>query len=293
MADTSISIGVISDTHALLRPEVVEALEGCELILHAGDVGSAEVLSGLRRVAPVIAVRGNNDRGNWANKLRESETVEVGQVRILLQHEAKKIAVDTKQFRVVITGHSHKPSAVENDGVLYLNPGSAGPRRFHLPISLALLQVSGDEVAAELVKLNVSMIEEKEHKNVSTRKGRRSTAEGMIDRAADTAGALGDRVASLVVDSVAVAAGSLRPVSGALSEELQPGNRGRRTAGDVAERTVKQAAKTNRKVARAEAGVAKRVTKSAKKTARKAAKATKSTSSKSPQKKTTKKAKKR
>ena len=150
-------IGVISDTHGLLRPEAVEALRGVELILHAGDVGSPEVLDALQGIAPVVAVRGNNDKGAWAEELPAWEVAEVGVVFIYMIHDVKEIDLSPEGagFQVVVSGHSHKPSVEERKGVLYVNPGSAGPRRFKLPISVARLTVSGETVSAELVELSV------------------------------------------------------------------------------------------------------------------------------------------
>ena len=150
-------IGVISDTHGLLRPEAVEALRGVELILHAGDVGSPEVLDALQGIAPVVAVRGNNDKGAWAEELPAWEVAEVGVVFIYMIHDVKEIDLSPAAagFQVVVSGHSHKPSVEERKGVLYVNPGSAGPRRFKLPISVARLTVSGETISAEVVELSV------------------------------------------------------------------------------------------------------------------------------------------
>ncbi len=150
-------VGVISDTHGLLRPEAVAALAGVELILHAGDVGGPEVLEALAEIAPVVAVRGNNDRGAWAEGLPIREAVEVGAVRVYLLHDLKEIGLSPSAagFRVVVSGHSHKPCAEERGGVLYLNPGSAGPRRFKLPVAVARLTVRGAEASAELIELSV------------------------------------------------------------------------------------------------------------------------------------------
>ena len=148
-------IGVISDTHGLLRPEAVAALRGVDLILHAGDVGSAEVLETLKGIAPVVAVRGNNDKGAWAENLPHWEVAEVGPVSIYMIHDLKEIDLSPAAagFQVVVSGHSHQPSVEEHKGVLYVNPGSAGPRRFSLPISIARLRVSGEAVSAELIEL--------------------------------------------------------------------------------------------------------------------------------------------
>ena len=149
------TLGVISDTHGLVRPEALAALAGVERIVHAGDIGGPEVLEALERVAPVTAVRGNNDRGGWAKKIPETEVVEIGGVSLYLLHDLHELDLEPRAagFAAVITGHSHQPKLDERDGVLYLNPGSAGPRRFKLPISLAKLTVAKKRVSAELVTL--------------------------------------------------------------------------------------------------------------------------------------------
>ncbi len=148
-------IGVISDTHGLLRPEAVAALRGVEHIVHAGDVGSPEVLSALATIAPVTAVRGNNDKGTWAAALAETEVVEVGAVSIFVIHDVAELDVDPVAggFGVVIAGHSHRPVNEIRAGVLWFNPGSAGPRRFRLPIALGLLTVDDGNVRGEIVTL--------------------------------------------------------------------------------------------------------------------------------------------
>jgi len=150
-------IGLISDTHGLVRPEALEALKGVDQILHAGDVGSSEVLVALRSIAPVIAVRGNNDKGQWASELPDWEVLEVGVVSIYMLHDVKGIDLNPAAagFQVVVSGHSHKPAVDERKGVLYVNPGSAGPRRFNLPVSVARLTVSGEAISAELIELNI------------------------------------------------------------------------------------------------------------------------------------------
>jgi putative phosphoesterase len=148
-------VGVISDTHGLLRPEAVEALKGSELIVHAGDIGGPEVIEALRAVAPVVAVRGNNDRGRWAEEFPPYDVAEVGATYLYVLHDLKELDLspEASGFRVVVSGHSHKPLAVERRGVLYLNPGSAGPRRFKLPVTVARLNVNGDDAAAEIINL--------------------------------------------------------------------------------------------------------------------------------------------
>jgi putative phosphoesterase len=149
-------IGVISDTHGLIRPEALRALDGADLIIHAGDIGNSEVIAALRSIARVIAIRGNNDRGAWAGKFPETAVVEVGQTKIFVLHDVKELDLDlnTAGFRVVISGHSHCPSKVERDGVLFLNPGSAGPRRFKLPVAVAMLRVEGASIDGRIVKLS-------------------------------------------------------------------------------------------------------------------------------------------
>ena len=150
-------VGVISDTHGLVRPEAVDALTGSALIIHAGDVGRPEVLEELGRVAPVVAVRGNNDRGAWAEALAEYEAFEVNKAFVYVLHDLKELdlAPAAAGFRVVVSGHSHQPLAEERRGVLYLNPGSAGPRRFKLPVTVARLKMNGEDVNAEIIHLDV------------------------------------------------------------------------------------------------------------------------------------------
>ena len=145
-------IGVISDTHGLLRPEVKKLFSGVNLILHAGDIGAPEVLEELKQWAPVTAVRGNNDKGKWAERIPETEVVQVGSAYLYMLHDVKELDLNptAADFQVVISGHSHKPSIDRRDGVLYLNPGSAGPRRFTLPVSVARLTVEDSAVAGEL-----------------------------------------------------------------------------------------------------------------------------------------------
>ena len=151
-------IGVISDTHGLVRPEALRALAGADLIVHAGDVGGPEVLDALRAVAPVVAVRGNNDRGPWAAALAETEVVETDGRSLYVLHDLKTLDLDPRAagFDAVIAGHSHQPRIERRDGVLYLNPGSAGPRRFRLPIAVAELAIDGTVVRARIVELAVA-----------------------------------------------------------------------------------------------------------------------------------------
>lgn len=148
-------IGVISDTHGLVRPQALGALRGSDLIIHAGDVGAPEVLERLRALAPVAAVRGNVDRGAWADELPEERTVEMGGARIHVIHNLKALAAAPEGCRLVISGHSHKPSIQRRDGVIYLNPGSAGPRRFTLPVAVATVRLSSRSVRPRLVELAV------------------------------------------------------------------------------------------------------------------------------------------
>jgi|SRR5580658_1530645 putative phosphoesterase len=152
---SSVLIGVISDTHGLLRPEAVEALRGADSIIHAGDVGSPEILDKLAAIAPVTAVRGNIDTKAWAGKLPETEVLEVVGISIYVLHDLAQLDLKPKAagFAVVVSGHSHVPKQEVCDGVLYFNPGSAGPRRFKLPVSVGRLIVDGGRVRGELVDL--------------------------------------------------------------------------------------------------------------------------------------------
>jgi putative phosphoesterase len=150
------TIGVISDTHGLLRPEALAALAGCDLIVHAGDVGRPEVIAGLEGIAPVYAVRGNVD-GPWAEGLPGDRVVETAGVRLFVLHDVQRLAFDPAGggFAAVIAGHSHKAARSLRGGVLYLNPGSAGPRRFRLPVTVARLRLEGGQLDAEIVTLRV------------------------------------------------------------------------------------------------------------------------------------------
>lgn len=152
-------LGVISDTHGLLRPEAVAALRGCELILHAGDIGKPEVLDALQEIAPVRAIRGNNDNDEWAAELPEREIITVDDVQIYILHDVKALDINPQRagHDVVISGHSHKPSIAERDGVLFLNPGAAGPRRFKLPVSVARLVIADGQAKAEIIELEIGL----------------------------------------------------------------------------------------------------------------------------------------
>ena len=150
-------IGLISDTHGLLRWQALEALRGSELILHAGDVGKPEILPALREIAPVIAVRGNVDTSDWAKTLPETAVAEAGKVLLYVLHDVHALDLNPAAagFRVVVSGHSHQPGKFERDGVLYINPGSAGPHRFRLPITVARLNLARTPFEAEFVELKV------------------------------------------------------------------------------------------------------------------------------------------
>ncbi len=152
----SITIGVISDTHGLLRPEAIRGLQGAEHIIHAGDVGARGILTDISAIAPLTAVRGNVDKGVWAQKLAETEVVEIGGVLIYVLHDLVKLDLNprTAGFSVVISGHSHIPRQEIRDGVLYFNPGSAGPRRFKLPVAIGRLIVDSGQVLAETITLD-------------------------------------------------------------------------------------------------------------------------------------------
>lgn len=149
-------VGVLADTNGLIRPEMLDALAGASRLIHAGGVGTPEVLEALERIAPVTAVRGNNDRGAWGESLPRSQVVEVESVRIYVVHDLSELELDpaAEGLRVVVTGHAHEPSIDFRDGVLYLNPGSAGPRRSDHPGTVARLRIDGDEIDPEIVHLS-------------------------------------------------------------------------------------------------------------------------------------------
>jgi len=154
----NVRIGLISDTHGLLRPQAVEALRGSNYIIHAGDIGDAGVLERLSAIAPVTAVRGNNDRDRWAAAINHTEALRIGSVSIYVIHDLAELDIDPSAhgFQVVVSGHSHRPVSSLRDGVLFINPGSAGPRRFTLPVSLGRLLISGTQITPRLIELDVS-----------------------------------------------------------------------------------------------------------------------------------------
>ena len=149
-----IRIGLISDTHGLLRPEALDVLRGSDFIVHAGDIGE-NILEPLSTLAPVTAVRGNNDRAPWAHRIAETEQLRFGEVTLHVLHDLSDLALDPKAagIDVVVTGHSHRPKVDRRSGVLYVNPGSAGPVRFNLPVSVALMQIVGKDVTVRIVEL--------------------------------------------------------------------------------------------------------------------------------------------
>jgi uncharacterized protein len=154
-AINDLRVGVISDTHGLLRPQARAFLVGCDYIVHGGDIGSAAILDELAALAPLIAVRGNNDTEPWAARLPVTEMIRVGNVFVYVIHDLAELDIDpgAAGVRVIVSGHSHKPMIEERDGILYVNPGSSGPRRFKLPISVGEITVSGSAVNARLVDL--------------------------------------------------------------------------------------------------------------------------------------------
>ena len=156
MIRTPKTIGLISDTHGLLRPQALTALAGSGLIIHAGDVGNPEILKKLKNLAPVFAVRGNVDTEPWALALPETEVVETGSVTIYILHNVQALDLDpvAAGFHVVVSGHSHQPARTEHGGVLYVNPGSAGPRRFDLPVTVAILRLDHRPWKVDFVELS-------------------------------------------------------------------------------------------------------------------------------------------
>jgi hypothetical protein len=152
MSDASL-IGLISDTHGLIRPEALAALKGSDLIIHAGDVGNSGIIERLRVVAPVVAVRGNVDKGDWASQLPMTATVQAHSALIYVLHDIQQLDIDpaAAEINIIVSGHSHKPSRTERSGVIYLNPGSAGPRRFQLPITVARLNLLRSPWSVEFI----------------------------------------------------------------------------------------------------------------------------------------------
>ena len=149
-------IGLISDTHGLVRPEALTALKESELIIHAGDIGKPEVLERLRTIAPVVAIRGNNDRDSWAKKIPDSLDLNINGLKLYVIHNVNELESERAVgFQAVISGHSHKPSVITKNGILFINPGSAGPRRFKLPIAVARLQIKGAKMRVKILNLEV------------------------------------------------------------------------------------------------------------------------------------------
>jgi uncharacterized protein len=150
-------VGLISDTHSLLRPEAVDFLRGSDFIVHGGDIGNPEILTELALLAPVTAVRGNNDKGSWAEKLSIEEFLKVGDIFIYVIHDLNELPLDPHGagVQVVVSGHSHAPLVFERGEVLFINPGSSGPRRFKLPVSVGEIIVTGGSVSARTVELDV------------------------------------------------------------------------------------------------------------------------------------------
>lgn len=148
-------VGLISDTHGLLRPEAEAAMIGCDYIVHAGDIGDATILTKLSVIAPVTAVRGNTDKGAWAKTVPLSKVLQVGEIFIYVLHDLAELDLDPAAagFQVVVSGHSHHPLIQKRKGVLYVNPGSAGPRRFKLPIAVAELHISGTTINTQILEL--------------------------------------------------------------------------------------------------------------------------------------------
>jgi len=148
-------IGLIADTHGLLRPEALAALADSDLLIHAGDIGKPEVVAALKKIAPLVAIKGNNDTDSWARRLPETKKITLGALKLYVIHNVEELSFDpaARGFQVVISGHSHKPVIQTKDNVLFVNPGSAGPRRFKLPICVGKLLVQGETVDAEIIEL--------------------------------------------------------------------------------------------------------------------------------------------
>ena len=150
-------VGLISDTHGLVRPQALDALRGVDLVIHAGDIGKPEVVEALMRIAPITVIKGNNDRGAWAKKLPDTTILSVGGVRLFLIHDVHDLDFDPfeRGIAAVISGHSHKPSIIKRDGVLFVNPGSAGPRRFKLPVVVGKLRIADGKLKAVIIELDI------------------------------------------------------------------------------------------------------------------------------------------
>ena len=157
--DVPTLIGLISDTHGLLRPEALEALQGSQLIIHAGDIGDPQILARLRSIAPVVAVRGNVDTGRWAAESPETAVAEAGGVQLYVLHDLNELNLNPRAagLDVVVSGHSHQPAQEERNGVLYINPGGAGPRRFRLPVTVARLDLTKKPWHAEFISLDADV----------------------------------------------------------------------------------------------------------------------------------------
>lgn len=150
-------VGVISDTHGLLRPEALDALGRSEHIIHAGDIGAPEIIPELERIAQVTAIRGNVDREPWTNRFPETDVVELGGLQLYIIHDLNALDLNPRAagFAAVISGHSHQPKQEVKGGVLYFNPGSAGPKRFRLPVSIGMLEISGAKITGKIIELKV------------------------------------------------------------------------------------------------------------------------------------------
>jgi putative phosphoesterase len=149
-------LGIISDTHGLLRPQAAEFLQGCDRILHAGDIGNAEILAQLSTIAPVTAIRGNNDKGAWAEAIPHTELFEFNGIHVYAIHDLSQLDIEpSAAIHVVVSGHSHKPLIERRDGIFFVNPGSAGPRRFKLPISAADLVIEGSAISPRIAELDI------------------------------------------------------------------------------------------------------------------------------------------
>jgi len=151
------AIGLVSDTHGLVRPEALAALQGCDLIIHAGDIGKPEVLDAFKAIAPLVAIRGNNDRESWAKQLPDVLELQINGVKLHVIHNVQELQLNPAEDGVsaVISGHSHKPVMTRRDGVLFINPGSAGPRRFKLPIAVGKLWIDQGKVESKIIELKI------------------------------------------------------------------------------------------------------------------------------------------